>query len=63
MLIFVRWFVVVCEFVGDELLCCLCLMLLRFVWVLDGASPGSFVLSLFYLCAFQMNPVCVVTSY
>ena len=27
----------------------------------DGASPVRFVLSLFYLCAFQMNQVCVVT--
>ena len=26
----------------------------------NGASPVGFVLS-FYLCAFQMNPVCVVT--
>ena len=25
-----------------------------------GTSPVRFVLSLFYLCAFQMNPVCVV---
>ena len=24
----------------------------------NGASPVEFVLSLFYLCAFQMNPVC-----
>ena len=26
----------------------------------NGASPVGFILSLFYLCAFQMNPVCVV---
>ena len=26
----------------------------------NGASPVRFVLSLFYLCAIQMNPVCVV---
>ena len=26
----------------------------------NGASPVRFVLSLFYLCAYQMNPVCVV---
>ena len=26
----------------------------------NGASPVRFVLSLFYLCAFQINPVCVV---
>ena len=29
---------------------------------MNGASPVRFVLSLFYLYAFQMNPVCVVTS-
>ena len=29
---------------------------------MNGASPVRLVLSLFYLCAFQMNPVCVVTS-
>ena len=28
----------------------------------NGASPVGFVLSLFYLCAFQMNRVGVVTS-
>ena len=26
----------------------------------NGASPVGFVLSLFYLCAYQMNPGCVV---
>ena len=26
----------------------------------NGASPVRFVLSLFYRCAIQMNPVCVV---
>ena len=26
---------------------------------MNCASPVGFVLSLFYLCAFQMNPVCV----
>ena len=26
----------------------------------NGASPVRFVLSLFYLCVLQMNPVCVV---
>ena len=25
----------------------------------NGASPVGFVLPLFYLCAFQLNPVCV----
>ena len=29
---------------------------------MNGESPVGFVLSLFYLCAFQMTPVCVVTS-
>ena len=29
---------------------------------MNGASPVRFVLSLLYMCAFQMNPVCVVTS-
>ena len=29
---------------------------------MNGASPVRFVLALFYLCVFQMNPVCVVTS-
>ena len=28
----------------------------------NDASLVMFVLSLFYLCAYQMNPVCVVTS-
>ena len=27
---------------------------------MNGASPVRFVLSLFDLCAFQMNPVCIV---
>ena len=26
----------------------------------NGAYPVRFVLSLFYLCTFQMNPMCVV---
>ena len=50
-------------FVCDGELCCLCLVLL-FCYVLcgcmNGASPVWFVLSLLYMCAFQMNPVCVV---
>ena len=36
----------------------------RFCYVLrgcmHGASPVTFVLSLLYMCAFQINPVCVV---
>ena len=27
---------------------------------MNGAFPVRFVLSLFYMCAIQMNPVCVV---
>ena len=27
---------------------------------MNGASLVRFVLSLFYMCAFQMNPLCVV---
>ena len=26
----------------------------------NGASPVRLVMSLFYLCTFQMNPMCVV---
>ena len=37
---------------------CCCYLL---CWCVNGASPVRFVL-LFHLCAFQMNPVCVVTS-
>ena len=29
---------------------------------MKGGSPVRFVLSLFYMCAIQMTPVCVVTS-
>ena len=34
--------------------------LLRLCGCVNGASPVRFVLSLFNLCAFQINPVCVV---
>ena len=49
-------------FVGDGLLCWICLaLLLRVVCVsVNGSSPVGFVLSLFYRCAFPMDPVCVV---
>ena len=41
-----------CWFVCDGELClCGCM---------NGAPPFRFVLSLLYMCAFQMNPVCVV---
>ena len=38
------------------------LSVLGVVECMNGASPVRFVLSLFYMCAIQMNPVCVVTS-
>ena len=52
--------------------CCLCLVLsvlgVVCAWCccydlcgcVNGASPVRFVLPLFYLCAFQMNQLCVV---
>ena len=45
-------------FVADGLLCWLCLALL--CRCVNGASPVGFVLSLFYMCEFQMNQVCGV---
>ena len=49
--------------VCDGELCCLCLvLLLHLCGCMNGASPVRFVLSLLIMCAFQMNPVCVVTS-
>ena len=62
--VFVLWLIVVCEWVGGSLVVmgcawCCCYVLCGCV---NGASPVRFVLSLFYLCAFKMNPVCVVTS-
>ena len=64
--VFVLCLIVVCEWVGGVLLvmgCCV-----GFAWCccyelcgcVDGGSPIRFVLSLFYLYAFQMNPVCSV---
>ena len=35
------------------------LMALGMFMFVNGASPVGFALSLFHLCAFQMNPVCV----
>ena len=29
----------------------------------NGSSPVGFILSLFYLCSVQMNPLCVVCGY
>ena len=56
------WLIFVCEWVGGSLSVkgcawCCCYFLCGCV---NGASPVMYVLSQFYLCAFQMNPVCVV---
>ena len=57
---FVLWLIVVCEWVdgglfvmGSCVVCAWCCC-----YVLSGCMNG--VLSLFYMCAIQMNPVCVV---
>ena len=66
--VFVLWLIVVCVWVGGVLLvmsCCVgcawrcCYELCGCV---NGSSPVGFALSLFYLCAFQMNPLGAVTS-
>ena len=68
MFFFVLWLIVVCEWVGGVLLvmCCCLGCAWRCCYELCGcvndASPVGFVLLLFYLCAFQMNPVYLVTS-
>ena len=57
--VFVLWLIVVCD--GE--LCCLCLvLLLRFVWVHEWciSSQVCIVAVVMYMCAFKMNPVCVV---
>ena len=70
---FVVWLRVVCEWVADVSLvdvllvmgCCVGCALrccYELCGCVNGASLVGFVLSLFYLRAFQMNPVCVVTS-
>ena len=48
--LFVMWSCVVCAW-------CCCYVLFG---CMNGASPVRFILSLFYMCAIQMNPVCVV---
>ena len=60
--VFVLWLIVVCEWVGSSLFVMGCAWFCCYVLCgcVNGASPVRFVLSLFYLCAFQ--PVCVVTS-
>ena len=47
--VFVLWLIVVCAW-------CCCYVLCG---CMNGASPVRFVLSLLYMCAFQINPVCV----
>ena len=64
--VFVLWLIVVCEWVGGGLFvvgsCVVCALCCCYVLCgcMNGASPVRFVLSLLYMCAFQMNPVCVV---
>ena len=50
----VLWVVVMGVF-GVAVASCVCVCV-----CVNGASPVWYVLSLFHLCAFQMNPVCVV---
>ena len=57
--------IVVCEWAGGLLFVMgSCVVCAWFCYVLcgcvNGASPVRFVLSPFYLCAFQVNSVCVV---
>ena len=66
MMFFVLWLIVVCEWVGGDLFVMGCCIVCAWCCCYDlcecvnGASPVRFVLSLFYLCTFQMNPMCVV---
>ena len=65
--VFVLWLIVVCAWLGGDLsvMCCVFCAWCCFYDLCGcvyGVSPVRFVLSLFYLCAIQMNPVCVVTS-
>ena len=55
--VFVLLMIVVCLLMG----CCFRYIKLGVAGV-NVASPVGCVLSLFYLCAFQMYPVCVITS-
>ena len=64
--VFVICLIVVCKWLGGVLSamgccvvcawCCCC----EFGVCVRAASPVRFVLSLFYMCAIQMNPMCVV---
>ena len=64
--VFVLWLIVVCEWVGGCLFvmgsCVICAWCGCYVLCgcMNGASPARSVLSLLYMRAFQMNPVCVM---
>ena len=63
---FVLCLIVVCEWLGGDLLVMGCCVVCAWSCCYDlygcvnGASAVRFVLSMFYPCAFHMNPVCVV---
>ena len=56
--VFFLCLIVVCEWLGGDLSAMGCCVVCA--WCVYGVSPVRFVLSLFYMCAIQMNPVCVV---
>ena len=60
------WLIIVCGWAGFSLFmmgcCVVCYVVCVLCGYVNGVSPVRFVLSLVYLYAFQMNPVCVVTS-
>ena len=63
--VLVLWLIVVCEWLGGDVsamgCCAVCVSCCYDLYgCVYGASPVRFVLLLFYLCAIQMNPVCVV---
>ena len=64
--VFVLWLIIVCEWLDGDLSAMGCCVVCAWCCCYDlcgcvyGASPVRFVLSLFYLFAIQMNPVCVV---
>ena len=60
--VFVLWLIVVSEWLGGDLSAMGCCVVCAWCYndlcgCVYGASPVRFVLSLFYLCAIQMNPV------
>ena len=60
------WLIVVSEWFGGNLSAMGCCVVCAWCCCYDlcgcvyGASPVRFVLSLFYMCVVQMNPVCVM---